>query len=418
MLSIKRPRGTNDFFYDNCKKLDFIENQIKRTASIYGYGEIRTPLFENTELFTRGIGEDTDIVGKEMFTFEDRGGRSLTLRPEGTASVVRAYIENSLQNEYSINKFFYLGTMYRAERPQKGRYREFNQFGLECIGSSSPLADAEIILLNMNILRSFGIENSTLMLNTVGCEKCKPIYNKALKESITSRKDELCETCKVRYKTNILRVLDCKNEKCKEVIKEIPKLYDYVCEECKEHFDNLCEELERLNQSFIVNPILVRGLDYYTKTAFEVQTSVLGSQSSILGGGRYDNLVGIFNDGKNVPAVGSAIGLERLLIILEEKDIVKNRLDVFIVAFKETEKYVLNILQKLRDNAISSDYDFSQKSIKNQFKTANKKNAAYVLIIGEDELSRNMCKIRNMDSGEEKEVSLDEIVENIKNNIK
>ena len=415
MLNIKKPRGTNDFFYQSASKLEFIEKKIKNIVKLYGYGRIRTPIFESTDLFIRGIGEDTDIVGKEMFTFEDRGGRSLTLRPEGTASVVRAYIENSMQNEFAINKLFYIGTMYRAERPQKGRYREFNQFGVECIGGSSPLIDAEIIALNINILKEFGIENINLLINTVGCSKCKPIYNKALREAIGSRKDELCETCQRRYETNILRILDCKNEKCKEVLKDIPKFYDYVCEECKEHFDKLCEELNRINQNFTVEPMLVRGLDYYTKTAFEVQTNALGSQSAILGGGRYDNLVGLFNSGKNIPAVGSAMGLERLLIVLENnKDIINDRLDVFIIAFKETEKEILKVMQDLRAANISCDCDFAVKSVKNQFKSANKRNSKLALILGEDELKRNSCKLKNMDTGEEKEIPLDKVFENIK----
>ena len=415
MLNIKKPRGTNDFFYQSASKLEFIEKKIKDIVKLYGYGRIRTPIFESTDLFIRGIGEDTDIVGKEMFTFEDRGGRSLTLRPEGTASVVRAYIENSMQNEFSINKLFYIGTMYRAERPQKGRYREFNQFGVECIGGSSPLIDAEIIALNINILKEFGIENINLLINTVGCSKCKPIYNKALREAIGSRKDELCETCQRRYETNILRILDCKNEKCKEILRDIPKFYDYVCEECKEHFDKLCEELNRINQNFTVEPMLVRGLDYYTKTAFEVQTNSLGSQSAILGGGRYDNLVGLFNSGKDIPAVGSAMGLERLLIVLENnKDIINDRLDVFIIAFKETEKEILKVMQDLRASNISCDCDFAVKSVKNQFKSANKRNSKLALILGEDELKRNSCKLKNMDTGEEKEIPLDKVFENIK----
>ena len=414
MLNIKKPRGTNDFFYQSASKLEFIEKKIKDIVKLYGYGRIRTPIFESTDLFIRGIGEDTDIVGKEMFTFEDRGGRSLTLRPEGTASVVRAYIENSMQNEFSINKLFYIGTMYRAERPQKGRYREFNQFGIECIGGSSPLIDAEIIALNINILKEFGIENINLLINTVGCQKCKPIYNKALREAIGSRKDELCETCQRRYETNILRILDCKNEKCKEVLKDIPKFYDYVCDECKEHFDRLCEELDKINQNFTVEPMLVRGLDYYTKTAFEVQTNALGSQRAILGGGRYDNLVGLFNSGKDIPAVGSAMGLERLLIILENnKNITEGRLDVFIIAFKETEKEILKVMQDLRVSNISCDCDFTVKSIKNQFKSANKRNSKFALILGEDELKRNSCKLKNMDTGEEKEIPLNEVSKNI-----
>ena len=414
MLNIKKPRGTNDFFYESASKLEFIEKKIKDIVKLYGYGRIRTPIFESTDLFIRGIGEDTDIVGKEMFTFEDRGGRSLTLRPEGTASVVRAYIENSMQNEFSINKFFYIGTMYRAERPQKGRYREFNQFGIECIGGSSPLIDAEIIALNINILKEFGIENINLLINTVGCKKCKPVYNKALREAIGRRKDELCETCKRRYETNILRILDCKNEKCKEVLKDIPKFDDYVCDECKEHFDRLCEELNKINQNFTVEPMLVRGLDYYTKTAFEVQTNALGSQSAILGGGRYDNLVGLFNSGKDIPAVGSAMGLERLLIVLENnKNITEGRLDVFIIAFKETEKEILKVMQDLRASNISCDCDFAVKSIKNQFKSANKRNSKFALILGEDELKRNSCKLKNMDTGEEKEIPLNEVSKNI-----
>ena len=414
MLNIKKPRGTNDFFYQSASKLEFIEKKIKDIVKLYGYGRIRTPIFESTDLFIRGIGEDTDIVGKEMFTFEDRGGRSLTLRPEGTASVVRAYIENSMQNEFSINKLFYIGTMYRAERPQKGRYREFNQFGIECIGGSSPLIDAEIIALNINILKEFGIENINLLINTVGCQKCKPIYNKALREAIGSRKDELCETCQRRYETNILRILDCKNEKCKEVLKDIPKFYDYVCDECKEHFDRLCEELNKINQNFTVESMLVRGLDYYTKTAFEVQTNALGSQSAILGGGRYDNLIGLFNSGKDIPAVGSAMGLERLLIVLENnKNITEGRLDVFIIAFKETEKEILKVMQDLRASNISCDCDFAVKSIKNQFKSANKRNSKFALILGEDELKRNSCKLKNMDTGEEKEIPLNEVSKNI-----
>lgn len=414
MLNIKKPRGTNDFFYESASKLEFIEKKIKDIVKLYGYERIRTPIFESTDLFTRGIGEYTDIVGKEMFTFEDRGGRSLTLRPEGTASVVRAYIENSMQNEFSINKLFYIGTMYRAERPQKGRYREFNQFGMECIGTSSPLIDAEVIALNINILKEFGIENANLIINTVGCPKCKPNYNKALKEAIGNRKEELCETCKRRYETNILRILDCKNEKCKEIMKDIPKFYDYVCEECKEHFDKLCEELNKINQKFIIEPMLVRGLDYYTKTVFEVQTNALGSQSAILGGGRYDNLIGLFNSGKNIPALGSAMGLERLLIVLKNnQNIIKDRLDIFVIAFKETEKEILKVMQELRASNISCDCDFSVKSIKNQFKSANKRNSKFALILGEDELKRNSCKLKNMDTSEEKEIPLNEIYRNI-----
>ena len=412
MINISRPRGTNDFYYDSSNRLEFIENKIKEIAKLYGYSRIRTPLFEYTELFTRGIGTGTDIVGKEMFTFEDRGGRSLTLRPEGTASVVRSFIENNISQDFAINKFFYLGTMYRAERPQKGRYREFNQFGIECIGSHSPMLDAEVISLNIHILKEFGIDNINLLINTVGCSTCKPNYDNALRDSLGSRKEELCETCQNRYENNILRILDCKNEKCREILNDIPKFYDYVCDECREHFDIVCDELNKLNQNFIIEPKLVRGLDYYTKTTFEVQTTTLGAQSAILGGGRYDNLIGLFNSGKNIPAVGSAIGIERLLLILESQDrkIDNNRLDCFIISFDSTEKYVLDIMQKLRLSGISCDYSFSSKSVKNQFKLANKVNAKYAIVVGEEEFKRGMIKIKNLDTAEERESSLENIV--------
>lgn len=411
MLNINRPRGTNDFYYESASRIEFIENKIKHIAKLYGYSRIRTPLFEYTDLFTRGIGSGTDIVGKEMFTFEDRGGRSLTLRPEGTASVVRAFIENNINQDFSINKLFYIGTMYRAERPQKGRYREFNQFGIECIGSHSPVIDAEVISLNIHILKEFGIDNINLLINTVGCSKCKPNYDNALKDALSSRKDELCDTCKNRYDNNILRILDCKNEKCREITNNIPRFYDYVCDECREHFDIVCDELNKLNQKFIIEPKLVRGLDYYTKTTFEVQTNTLGAQSAILGGGRYDNLIGIFNNGKDIPAVGSAIGIERLLIVLEnqEKKIDDDRLDVFIIAFDSTEKYVLDIMQKLRAKGISCDYSFSSKNIKNQFKVANKIGAKYAVIVGEEEIKRGVVKIKNLDIAEERESSIENI---------
>ena len=276
------------------------------------------------------------------------------------------------------------------------------------------MIDAEIILLNINVLKEFGIDDVNLLINTVGCSKCKLSYNNALKEAIGNKKDQLCETCQKRYEGNILRILDCKNEKCKETIKDIPKFYDYVCDECKEHFDKLCEELTRIGQKFTVDPMLVRGLDYYTKTAFEVQTNALGAQSAILGGGRYDNLIGIFNNGKDVPAVGSAMGIERLLLVLEnQNNIITDRLDAYIVAFKETENEVLKVMQALRANNISCDYDFAVKSIKSQFKSANKRNAKYAVVLGEDEFKRGMCKLKNMDSGEEKEISINDIHNNI-----
>ncbi len=427
MAQINRVRGTNDFLYADSKKLRFIENIFHVKSAIYNFEQIRTPVFEYTELFNRGIGSETDIVSKEMFTFTDRGDRSMTLRPEGTASIVRAMIENSLLNERAINKAYYIGSMYRAERPQKGRYREFNQFGIECIGSPSAYIDAEIIALNLDILTTLSqklncksLSKLDLEINTVGCKKCKPIYNEELKRHLGAKKDNMCGVCQTRYEKNILRMLDCKNESCVEVLDGIPNIYDHVCEECREHFDELKNALSKMNIEYIVNPRLVRGLDYYTKTAFEIKSSNLGTQSALAGGGRYDNLVGLFNNGKNVPGVGSAMGIERLLIVLENEEnatvdeITKNSLDVFVVQFKETGDRAIEVINTLRKAGLSVETDFSLRSVKAQFKTANKYNAKYSVVLGPDELAQNQCAIKNMDTGEEQKVSLEKMLDVIK----
>ncbi len=425
MAQINRVRGTNDFLYADSKKLRFIESIFHEKSAIYNFEQIRTPVFEYTELFNRGIGSETDIVSKEMFTFTDRGDRSMTLRPEGTASAVRAMIENSLLNERPINKAYYIGSMYRAERPQKGRYREFNQYGIECVGSDSAYADADIIALNLDILSTISkrlncksLEKLELEINTVGCEKCKPIYNEELKKHLSTKKDNMCGVCQTRYEKNILRMLDCKNEGCVEILGDIPNIYDHVCEECREHFDQLKEALSKMGIEYVVNPRLVRGLDYYTKTAFEIKSSNLGTQSALAGGGRYDNLVGLFNNGKKVPAVGSAMGIERLLIILENEEnnsvseITKNALDVFVVQFKETSGKAIEIINNLRKAGLSVETDYSLRSVKAQFKTANKYNAKYCVVLGPDELAQNECTIKNMQTSDEQKVSLDNLVKN------
>lgn len=415
-MAIQKVRGTNDFFYNETKKLKQIESYFHSFAKIYGYEEIRTPVFEYTELFTRGIGEETDIVGKEMFTFTDRGERSLTLRPEGTASVVRAVIENSLLNERSVNKLYYMGSMFRAERPQKGRYRQFNQFGVECLGTDSPYADVEVMLLNINILShlskeygSAALSDISLEINTVGCEKCKPEYEKALKEYLKPNLDKLCATCRTRYEKNVLRVLDCKVPSCKEVLNGVPAVYDYVCCECKDSFDKVKESLDGVSQKYRVNNMLVRGLDYYTKTVFELQCRALGSQNAVAGGGRYDKLIGIFNNGKDVPAVGSAMGIERLMLILEDSSLAQTEksLDVFVVAFKETEAFSISMLEKLRRSFIECDSDLNVRSVKSQFKTANKYNALYSIILGPDEVNSGKCVVRNMADGSEEKVDIE-----------
>ncbi len=417
MSQISRIRGTNDFLYNDSRKLRYIEEILHKKSRIYNFEQIRLPIFEYTDLFQRGIGEETDIVSKEMFTFTDRGNRSITLRPEGTAGTVRAAIENSLLNERSINKIYYIGSMYRAERPQKGRYREFNQYGIECIGSDSPHTDAEIIALNLDILKTLSsnlnceaLSILNLEINTVGCEKCKPKYNDALSKQLASQKDKLCTVCQNRYDKNILRILDCKNEGCISILENVVKMYDYACDECKAHFNILCDALNKMNIDFNINPKLVRGLDYYTKTAFEIKSNYLGTQSALAGGGRYDNLIGIFNNGKQVPAVGSAMGIERLLIILEDSNFdntIKNSIDIFVVLFKETSNVGIEIINKLRQKNVSVESDFNIRSIKSQFKTADKYNAKYALILGPDEVLDNKATIRDMNTGDETKVSFE-----------
>ncbi len=419
MAQINRVRGTNDFLYEDSRKLRYIEQVFAQKSKNYNFEQIRIPIFEYTELFQRGIGEATDIVSKEMFTFLDRGNRSMTLRPEGTAGIVRAVIENSLINERAINKIYYIGSMYRAERPQKGRYREFNQYGIECIGTDNPYTDAEVIALNLYILNTLSanlncsaLESLELEINTVGCQSCKPNYNEALRQYLDDKKDSLCAVCQNRYEKNILRILDCKNASCAAVLENAPQIYDHVCSECKEHFDSLCFSLKEMNIDYTINSKLVRGLDYYTKTAFEIKSNYLGTQSAVAGGGRYDNLIATFNNGKAVPAVGSAMGIERLLIILEDSklsEIAKSSLDVFVILFKESVCFGTTIINELRKNNISVDSDLNLRSIKSQFKSADKSNAKYCLIIGSDEIENSMATLRDMHTGIEQKISFDKL---------
>lgn len=408
-MTLQAIRGTNDFIYEEAAKMRHLENVFRKEAALYGFEEVKTPVFEYTELFTRGIGEETDIVSKEMYTFEDRGGRSITLRPEGTASIVRAYLEHSLNTIRNVNKMFYTGAMYRAERPQKGRYREFHQFGVEVMGSNSPLVDVEVISLNISYFNSLGLDNINLLMNTVGCPKCKPNYEVALKEYLNSHKDSLCDSCKRRYNSNVLRVLDCKNESCKEIVLLAPNIGDTVCDECKEHFDEVKKNLDTAKIKYSVNPRLVRGLDYYTKTVFEIQDDLLGAQNAVAGGGRYDNLIGMFNNGKNTPAVGSALGVERLKLALEERGVLalNSAVDVFVVVFKETKDMLLPLLGKARDASMRATGDYNIPSVKSQFKSANSLGASYVIVAGPDEVALGEVNLKNMNSGEEEKVKID-----------
>ena len=403
---LQRPKGTKDLLPEDTEKLRYIENKIENICEKYDFKEIRVPVFEHTELFQRGVGETTDVVQKEMYTFDDKGGRSITLRPEGTAGVVRAYIENGMASLPSPQKYFYNMAMYRYENVQKGRLREFHQIGAEVFGSDSYLADVEVILLASNIFKTLNISNIKLYLNSIGCPKCRAEYQKVLKEFLSKNIDKYCKNCQTRFEKNPMRILDCKEKTCKELNKGAPVILDYLCEECKEHFENVKNSLDKLNIKYAVDAGIVRGLDYYTKTVFEFVDEVEGY--TVLGGGRYDKLVEEIG-GQSTPAIGFAIGVERLMEVYERNnDKVQEKVpDLYIVATGENENIVATKLAyELRNNDIYVVKDINARSFKAQFKYADKIKAKYVIVIGENEISSNTVKVKNMKDGTEKEVSL------------
>lgn len=412
-MFIKVPKGTQDILPDDASKWYYIENKIREILTKYGYQEIRTPTFEYTELFVRGIGESTDIVTKEMFTFPDRKGRSLTLRPEGTAPVVRAYLENKMDRSSQVVKLFYIGPMFRCEKPQAGRFRQFNQFGIEVIGTKSPVVDVEVIIAALEIYKKLGLKNLEILINSVGCKKCRAVYVQKLKEFIKDKKDFLCSECINRYKKNPLRVLDCKKDNCQKIIKTAPIITDYLCQECKQHFKEVKSYLNDLKIKYYVEPRLVRGLDYYTKTSFEIVSGELGAQNAIGGGGRYDDLVEELG-GKPTPAVGFAAGIERMIIVMNQQKIERPEnkgLDVFIAKVSEINTEIaFKLLQKIRNAGLSVDMDYSGKSLKSQMRAANKIGVKYTIIIGEEELSKNMVILRNMKTKEQKEVKINNLI--------
>jgi len=412
-LFIKVPKGTQDILPEDISKWYYIEDVIKEILNKYGYKEIRTPFFEYTELFVRGIGESTDIVTKEMFTFLDRKGRSLTLRPEGTAPVVRAYLENSMSRISKVIKLFYIGPMFRCEKPQAGRFRQFNQFGIEIIGTISPAADAEVIITALDVYKKLGLKNLEILINSVGCKKCRADYIQKLKKYLKNKKDSLCSECKERYIKNPLRVLDCKKGSCKKTIEEAPLITENLCQECELHFAEVKSYLNDQKIIFHENPRLVRGLDYYTKTAFEIISGELGAQNAIAGGGRYDDLVEELG-GKPTPAVGFAAGTERMIIALEQQKVElpkKKGLDIFVAKINEiNQNKAFRLLQKIRNTGLSADMDYSEGSLKSQMRIANKIGARYTVIVGEEELSKNMVILRNMQTKEQKEIKIDNLI--------
>ena len=409
-LNIKRPNGTEDVLPQNVHKWHTVEKIARDVAESFGFKEIRIPTFENTDLFLRSVGETTDVVQKEMYSVIAKETK-FTLRPEGTAGTIRAMLQNGLMNEAMPQRVFYILSCFRHERPQAGRLREFHQFGLEMAGSQSPSADAEVISLAKTILDRLGLKNIELYINSIGCPECRSKYHKALKEFFEAKKSELCDTCLSRLEKNPMRILDCKSPICSEIAKDAPVILDYLCDECSEHFNKLQTYLKNLEIEYKVNPKIVRGLDYYTKTVFEFVTTDIGAQGTVCGGGRYDGLIEQLG-GQKVPALGFAMGLERLLITMEKQGcdfLTPRNCDLYIAPMDEpaVEKAML-IAKKLREFGYWVEYDVVGRGLKAQMKYANKINASFTIVLGENELTSGKVKVKNMTKGEELELDLDD----------
>lgn len=411
MAAYKAPKGTRDVLPEQSYQWQFLEARIREIVKKYGFLETRTPVFEHTELFLRGVGETTDIVQKEMYTFLDKGERSVTLKPEGTAGVVRMFVENNLFGDTQPTKMFYLySPTFRYERPQAGRLREHHQFGVEFFGSPKPSADAECIAVATELLSSLGCGGLTVRLNSIGDPNCRPHYHEALKSYLHEHYYDLCETCKVRLETNPLRVLDCKVESCQKIANGAPVIGDYLCTECRDHQSQLLRLLDGMGINYVIDPRLVRGLDYYTKTVFEITSESIGSQSAVCGGGRYDGLVEEIG-GPHTPAVGFGLGMERLLLVLEntgyqiEKPV---RYDLYIASMgQEAEERAFLLANSLRKAGSKVEVDHIGRSVKSQLKYADKVGARYVLVLGGDELAKGEAKLKRMSDGNETITALD-----------
>ncbi|NLK00976.1 MAG: histidine--tRNA ligase [Clostridia bacterium] len=420
-MAINRPRGTSDILPEDMGKWLYLEEKAREVCLQYGYQEIRTPVFEHTELFDRGIGETTDIVEKEMYEFRDKGNRSITLVPEGTAPVVRAYIENKIYAEAQPTKLFYIAPMFRYGRPQAGRLRQFHQFGIEAFGSNDPAIDAEVIALSMDYYKRVGLVDLELHINSVGCPRCRAANKEKLLNYLRPYTDSLCDTCESRLERNPLRIFDCKSETCNEIMIAAPKPFDSLCEECLAHYELVREYLGILNVPYIENRELVRGLDYYTKTAFEIMVQGIGAQSSIGGGGRYDLLVEECG-GPDTPGIGFGLGMERILLALDEQgqnieQVVKPK--IFIATAntaadsKET-KEAVRILAMLRQEGFLADKDYLGRSLRAQMRFAHRQGFKILVIVAEEELGRGNIVVRDMGSGEQREIGLDAVLSELK----
>ncbi len=409
-MAIKAPRGTADILPQDAPLWRFVEKTAADTARTFGYEEIRTPVFEHTELFQRGVGDTTDVVQKEMYTFLDKGERSITLRPEGTASAARAYIEHSMQALPQPVKLYYACSCYRYEKPQAGRLREFHQFGIEAFGSSEPSLDAEIIALASTIFKNLGVKGLMLNLNSIGCPQCRKKYNEALTAYLAAHRSTLCETCNDRLSKNPMRVLDCKSPICKEVAKDAPVILDYICDDCRSHFDTVQTYLRAMNIPFSIDPTIVRGLDYYTRTVFEFVSTEIGAQGTVCGGGRYDGLLAELGS-VPTPGMGFAMGIERILLVLKAQGCQKGSPSVprlFIASIGQTDA-ALSLSQKLREAGVHVLCDVAGKSLKAQMKNADREGAAFSLVLGEDEVASGTAQLKNMETGEKVDVNLADI---------
>ena len=411
MISVLK--GMKDRHSDDVKKYDFIVDTAKKVFSKYGFERIITPILEETELFRRSVGDETDVVSKEMYEFKDKGNRSVSMRPEGTAGVVRAYLEAGLHKSDPIVKWFYNGPMYRYEAPQKGRYREFHQVGAEIFGIRSPYLDAEIIRMGCEFLEKLGITGLTVEINSLGNIESRKKYIENLKAFMAERLDKLSEDSKKRYEKNPLRALDSKDKGDQEEFKDAPKLYDYLDEESKKYFEDTKKYLELLNIKYVENSKLVRGLDYYSDTVFEIKSDKLGAQATVLAGGRYDRLLEILDNVK-IPAIGFAAGMERIAMLMDENLIGNKENGVYIVYFDDTKEYFIKTLEELRKNDIKASFDYNPKSFGAQMKKANKINAEYVLILGEEEQKENVVTLKKFSTGEQEKYSLDKVIEIVK----
>lgn len=408
-LITKAIKGTKDVLPEDVYKNQYIEATALDIAEKFGYKEIRTPVFEHTELFQRGVGDTTDVVQKEMYTFDDKGGRSITLRPEGTAGAARAYLENGLCNETLPQKVCYLTSCYRYEKPQAGRLREFHQFGVECFGTQSPLADAELIALAKSVFDTLGVTDLHLEINSIGCPECRARYYDALRTYFSEQEDALCDTCKGRLERNPMRILDCKSPVCQEIAKDAPAVLDYLCADCRDHFDKVQTYLKAQNIAYTINPRIVRGLDYYTKTVFEFISDSIGTQGTVCGGGRYDGLIEELG-GQKTPSLGFGMGLERLQLLMEAQGCAfpaAEKPDLFIAALgdKATLKAV-ELAKDMRSEGFSVLYDLNQRSVRAQMKYANKLNAKFNVVLGDNEVDAGSAKLKNMETGEESDISL------------